>query len=132
MKQFLDKIIYKNNCWLWTGATNKGGYALIYRDNKTQLAHRAIYKLIFGDIPDGMQLDHLCRNRNCIKPAHLEVVTPKENTMRGIGLASINSKKTECLRGHSLAGCYISKNGKRHCRYCNQIRKKQYRLARAI
>lgn len=72
-------------CWLWARSTNRNGYGRIVRGNKTILVHRAVWEAVRGPIADGMVLDHLCRNRRCANPDHLEVVSIRLNTLRGIG-----------------------------------------------
>src|SRR5688500_6362748 len=69
-------------CWVWTGNQATGGYSQIHVNGKSTGAHRVSYEHFVGPIPDGMQIDHLCRNRLCINPAHLEPVTPLENQLR--------------------------------------------------
>ncbi len=111
----------KNGCWLWFGATSDG-YGQGHFKGKTRQAHRVSYELANGPIPEGMQLDHLCRIRCCINPAHLEPVTCKENVHRGNGYAGINSRKTHCKNGHPLSGenLCVTLNGQRNCRICRK------------
>ena len=84
-------------CWDWTGAKTKEGYGMIGaggEGNKRVLTHRAAYEMVNGPIPEGLQIDHLCRNTRCCNPAHLEAVTPEENNLRAV--------PTHCKRGHVL------------------------------
>lgn len=74
---------YQTSCWRWLRCLNNYGYGLIRVDGKSQLAHRYLYEHARGPVPDGLELDHLCRNRWCVRPAHLEAVTRKENARRG-------------------------------------------------
>ena len=70
-------------CWEWQGATKRGGYGHMSVQGKMQLVHRLAWKVVMGDIEPGMEIDHLCRNRACLNPAHLEPVTKEENVRRG-------------------------------------------------
>jgi hypothetical protein len=118
-----QKVQKTDSCWLWTGAINNSGYGLFWYNKKMRLAHRIAYETIKGCIPEGMQLDHLCRVRQCVNPNHLEIVTSKVNTLRGEGVASNNAKKTHCPRGHSYSGdnLFFDKRGYRNCRECHRI-----------
>lgn len=115
--------IDENDCWNWTGKINKGGYGYLSSRGKYYLAHRISYEFFVGEIPDGLTIDHLCRNRRCVNPNHLEVVTLKENISRGE-----RARQTHCLRGHPLFGnnLYIDSNHRR-CRKCGALRTKLYR-----
>ena len=118
------KVQKTDSCWLWTGGTNNYGYGLFWHNKKMRLAHRVAYETINGFIPEGMQIDHLCRVRQCVNPSHLEVVTSKVNTSSGKGLASINAKKTHCPQGHSYSGdnLFLDNRGFRNCRECHRIK----------
>ena len=80
-----------------------GGYGMVpWGGGKYRMAHRVAWELFRGPIPEGLQLDHLCRNGACINPNHLEPVTGRENTLRGFGVASMRAKQTHCKRGHEF------------------------------
>ena len=115
------RISVTGDCWLWTGAKTNKGYGQIRSDDHRQLAyvHRIIYELFSGPIPPGMQIDHLCRVRNCVKPQHLEVVTARENVLRGHGPAAANAIKTHCKHGHEFNEANTrASGGQRRCRIC--------------
>lgn len=114
LERFWEKVEKTDSCWLWTAALSQDGYGL-FRDGRSQSAHRWLYKQLVGEIPDGLQLDHLCRVRNCVNPAHLEPVTLAENARRG--------RLTHCKRGHELTpeNTYVQ----RACKLCYQARKEE-------
>lgn len=125
MKRFWDKVEKTSECWNWTGAKIPGGYGSIWdsETKKSVMAHRKVYELCVGPIPEGFNwtIDHLCKNRLCVNPEHLELVSRGENANRGDGPTGINSRKTHCINGHLLEGdnLYIEPtNGKRRCRMC--------------
>lgn len=99
-----NKIIIeeKTDCWLWVGAKQTDGYGCFGYEKKVHLAHRKIYQIIKGEIEKGLELDHLCKNRNCVNPDHLEPVTHKENILRGISPSAKNKIKTHCDNGHEF------------------------------
>lgn len=111
-----------SGCWLWTGALQEGGYSK-FREGpgkKSIYGHRLSYELFNGPIPEGLTIDHKCRVRSCVNPAHLEAVTMRENVLRGTSIMAENAKKTHCKRGHALdaENTEIRKNGQRACRAC--------------
>jgi len=79
-----DKFTIGDGCWEWTAGINNRGYGMVQTDGRTEPAHRVIYQLLGGIIPPGMHVDHLCRNRSCVRPSHLEPVTVSENQSRGM------------------------------------------------
>lgn len=89
-----------DDCWLWPGGLNTKGYVTTMFEGRRIQAHRLAYELLVGPIPEGLRLDHLCRVRHCLNPAHLEPVTDRENALRGVGICSINARKTHCSHGH--------------------------------
>jgi hypothetical protein len=88
-----------NDCWLWP-VPGSNGYGAAFYAGKTIGAHRAVYDYLVGPIPDGLTLDHLCRVRNCVNPAHLDPCTIRENILRSEGRAAQNARKDTCPRGH--------------------------------
>lgn len=118
-------------CWLWTAATSRGGYGyfglgtLAEGNRRVVPAHRVAYELTIGPIPESLELDHLCRNRRCVNPVHLEPVTRKENNRRGTSLPAENGRKTHCPNGHpyDLLNTHIGPDGKRYCRACWKLRR---------
>ena|SRR3990167_8473917 len=137
MKSILQKIEEKyepepnSGCWLWTGAITYGGYGVLKIGNTMTTAHRVSYELHKGKIPEGLQLDHLCRVRCCVNPDHLEPVTNKENMRRGLGNGPAVKKqlsKTHCPKSHPYSGenLYLMKNGGRKCRECHRIEARLY------
>ena len=112
-------ISYEPNtgCWLWIGADDGHGYALLRRERKTRRAHRFIYELLVGPIPSGLDLDHLCRVRACVNPKHLEPVTRAVNLGRGEHRNG-SEKRTTCPQGHIYDE--VTKNGWRACATCRR------------
>jgi len=125
MKRFWEKVDQSGDCWEWKATKQPKGYGLFGLEGQSRLAHRVAYELTIGPIPEGLVIDHLCRNRSCVNPAHMEPVTSRENTLRGKTLAAENVKKTHCPKGHPYAGenLYIQpRTGKRFCRACAHAR----------
>ena len=125
--RFWAKVEKTATCWTWTGSIGSRGYGVVYYDrdpvHERLMAHR-VAKILAGEIiPDGLQLDHLCRVRHCVNPAHTEAVTLKENIMRGFWRGAVNARKTHCQHGHPLAGqnLIVRADLKRACRKCKQI-----------
>lgn len=127
-------------CWQWTAAKFSNGYGLFnvssVRGREVRaLAHRVAYLLLVGPIPQGLEPDHLCRNRPCVKsiadergPAHLELVTRRENLLRGDTIPARHAAKTHCPKGHPYdeANTYRGSRGERRCRACTLARNADY------
>lgn len=105
-------------CWEWKGAKNRG-WGVLQLDRVKRQAHRLSYEFHVGPVPDDLVLDHVCRNRGCVNPAHLEPVTNGENVLRGMSVPAQNARKTHCKRGHPLVpeNLYPTKYGRR-CKLC--------------
>lgn len=118
--RLLRRCVEVDGCWLWQGAKTEGyGRVQLRKGTPIGLTHRAAYELFVGPVPAGLHLDHLCRQRACLRPDHLEPVTTRVNTLRGVGLSAINAQKTECKRGHSFTPENTRLHaGRRYCRAC--------------
>ena len=110
---------HEGGCWQWTAGVNPHGYGRFFLDGG-QMAHRLAYADVRGEIPKPLVIDHLCRNRRCVNPDHMEAVHIVTNVMRGQGAGALHSKQTECKQGHPLTAgnVRINKHGHRICRTC--------------
>lgn len=129
VKRFMNKVRVCDDtgCWLWTAGLHYKGYAKFRDDTGRKVfAHRWAYEWFRGRIPDGLQIDHLCRVRHCVNPYHMEPVTNAENQRRG--LKNQNGGKTHCDHGHLLAGenLHITPKGHRRCLECNRQQCREY------
>lgn len=136
-QRFWTKVEFSVNCWEWQGYRMRGYGQFALTRRKTVRAHRLAYELMVGPIPDGLTLDHLCRNKACVNPAHLEPVTSQENVRRSPNAPSVvNAKATHCRHNHELSGTnlIIRPNGNRDCRECGRLRQAKHRarLAEAV
>jgi hypothetical protein len=136
-ERLLSRLIIDRDtgCLLWTGARNTKGYGVIReggRGSRQLMVHRVVYEMFASPIPDGLQLDHLCRVRHCANVAHLEPVTCRENLLRGDTIAAAHAAKTHCPQGHPYdeANTYVSPNRQRFCRKCTRRHWRAYRAAR--
>lgn len=126
----LSKVRTGPDCWEWLGAKDQDGYGAHYvRGLGQRRAHRLVYELLVAPIPAGLQLDHLCRNRGCVNPAHLEPVTTRVNLLRGDTHAARNAAKTACIHGHPFDedNTHVRRRGHRECRTCIRERARAYR-----
>lgn len=119
---FWEKVVKSQGCWQWTGYAVDG-----YGQHAGTQAHRYAYTELVGPIPEGLTIDHLCRNRSCVNPDHMEPVTRAENTRRAFAL------KTHCKRGHEFdaANTYRTKGGHRSCRKCTSLSQQRYQQRKA-
>lgn len=120
-ERLLSRLIIDpaTGCLLWAGATSNG-YGRIGVDGRSRLVHRVMWEMFGEPIPEDLEPDHLCRIRRCASLAHLELVTSRENTLRGEGPTAINAAKDECDRGHRFDefNTYRDPLGRRQCRRC--------------
>lgn len=130
-ERFWLKVEKTEVCWLWTGALNDAGYGrfverLADGRQRNHRAHRWLWERLNGLVPEGLELDHLCRVRHCVNPAHLEPVDHRTNVLRGNGIAARHAVKTHCPQGHpySVTNTYrrVTKQGTpgRQCRVCRK------------
>lgn len=128
-KELLQKIEKTDTCWNWLG-WSKSGYGGLSKDGKRHRAHRYIYELLVGKIPEGLEIDHLCRNKKCVNPEHLEPVTHSENMRRTKGF---RKRKTHCVKGHEFTkeNTRIVNDKKKDlyypvCKICSKARNKKW------
>ena len=114
-------------CWIWTGSKSEGRYGSFNVAGVIRPAHCVAYELATGPIPDGAELDHLCRQKLCVRPDHLEPVTHKVNVLRGKGPTAQNAQKDMCSRGHpfDLINTYWRTDGGRRCRACKRLQRRR-------
>lgn len=118
-----------NGCWQWRGSSSPSHgqvdhrYAKVRYRGRVKLAHRVLYEGLVGPIPEGLTLDHLCRNSLCVNPAHMEITTLRENILRGNQPPARNARKTHCKHGHPLSGANVRHHAgrtERVCRTCER------------
>lgn len=122
----------KNGCWIWM-RHRKNGYGSFNWRGRTIRVHRLAYEAFKGEIQEGLELDHLCKERACVNPWHLEPVNSRTNVLRGEGQGAMSFKKKQCLNGHEFKGknFYVFRKGsdvRRICRICQRDRKRSERL----
>lgn len=129
-ERLMSKVVVdKNGCWNFNGYKNQKGYGKFSVNDKVMMAHRASFLIHGGIIPGGFTIDHTCKNRGCVNPAHLEAVPHRVNLLRGNTVTAINHNKTHCTKGHAFnaANTIIDKTGRRRCKICNLTwRKSKY------
>lgn len=126
-----DTGLVEGRCWVWTTRLNDSGYATFTDDGLQFRAHRFAYEMTLGPIPEGMQLDHLCRTRHCVRPSHLEPVTHAENMKRSVaGRRVWRSERTHCNHGHEFSPENTGmKGGYRYCKVCVRERERAQKLS---
>lgn len=137
LQRFWQKInATEDGCWLWTAGRNHAGYGQFHvregdYDYRNARAHRWAYETFVGPIPDGLQLDHLCRRTECVNPWHLEPVDNETNWLRGDSPSAEAALRQECANGHPLVegNVRVDREGHRRCRACNRDRMRRARAA---
>jgi hypothetical protein len=121
----------EGDCLVYVGKLN-GGYGRLSDEGKDKYAHRVAWEAQRGPVPEGLELDHLCRNRACVNVDHLELVTHRVNGERGESFAARNGRKTQCPHGHEYTpeNTYIGPSGSRFCRECHRARNRVYEAKR--
>lgn len=131
-QRFWTKVRRTEDCWHWIAGISTTGYGHFWLNGRTVVAHRYAYEVCVGPIPDGLVLDHLCRNRACVRPEHLEPVTQRDNTIRGLTQPAFNAQKDQCPAGHPYSGDNLRvTNGRRVCRACHRVNAARSRARRA-
>lgn len=137
LQRFWQKVRVTPECWEWTAFRTPRGYGRFSVGIANYSAHRWLYEQLVGPIPDGLTLDHLCRNPSCVRPDHLEPVTGTENTLRGVSWSAQNKRKTHCPKGHPYddTNTFAQSTGRaqgklwRGCRQCERVRMAIWREA---
>jgi hypothetical protein len=125
LDRFNSKWTEAGDCHLWTGPLDKDGYGTFYFKKKNRRAHRVAYYLLNGAIPDGMVIDHICKNRHCVAPSHLRCVTVRENILTNSrSVSAQNAMKTHCKRGHLFDRVYSKQ---RYCSVCEKLKSERLR-----
>jgi hypothetical protein len=120
---------YETPCWIWAKYIARTGYGQTFAGGRVVYAHRHFYEQYVEPIPEGLQIDHLCRVRSCVNPEHLEAVTQRENILRGNSLGALRARQTHCKHGHEFTpeNTRIASNGTRRCRACGRERSRRMR-----
>lgn len=137
-EKFWDRVSKQGSCWVWTGEINGWGYGATHVERKHRSAHRVAYEMARGPIPPGMQVDHLCGNKVCVNPDHLEPVTLQENLRRArvagriFDLGVFHKAKTQCPHGHAYVpgNLYLPPRGGRICLTCKRKHLIAWKLSR--
>lgn len=130
LSRFNSNVDKTGDCWLWTAPLDRDGYGSFFFRRRNRRAHRVAWFAAHGAIPDGMVINHTCRQRNCVNPQHLNMVTASENSLRdSTSKGYINSQKTHCPRGHAYDRTYRLKSGRtnRGCSTCEREKARRLR-----
>lgn len=125
----VEKLDY--GCWhIKVNCRTNSGYPIFLG----KLAHRQSYELFRGELVDGLVIDHICNDKLCVNPNHLQQITQRENTLRGTSPIAVNASKTHCNNGHELLGdnLYVKPNGSRNCKTCRRGAAQRYSLRRSV
>ena len=120
LDRFWSKVERTKSCWNWKAATYRDGYGIFGLDGGVVRAHRLAYELLVGEIPIDKELHHICKNKLCVNPYHLEAITHREHQRKFNGLISNQLLRIHCPHGHEYneKNTYVSKKGSRYCRIC--------------
>jgi hypothetical protein len=136
IERFIEKVYLEGSCWRWAGAHGGGSYGTISLKpyHRTVYAHRFAYEHFIGPIPEGLEIDHLCRVQDCVNPAHLEAVDHRTNLLRSDNFTARQARQTHCKHGHEFtpANTYVDRRGRRYCRPCDKTRRRAARSLRRI
>lgn len=132
IEQFLSRVAMPasyEQCWTWTGKPTQGtGYGRFRMEGRTLKAHVAAYELAIGPVPEGLELDHLCRVRLCVNPLHLEAVTSRENACRAVAVRRRHVPANHCVNGHEMTpeNTRYEATGKRRCCECSRAKHRRW------
>lgn len=118
-----EYVEVQGSCWTWIRSRSDRGYGVHSRNHRLRYAHRTVYQLLIGPVPKGLELDHLCLNKACVNPDHLEPVTHRVNVLRApTAKAAIYARRTACNRGHPFDDVNtLFSQGYRRCRECHRL-----------
>lgn len=132
-ERFWPKVEPTGFCWIWKGSLGRHGHGYFNlgadENRRGVAAHKFAYETLVGIVPDGLELDHLCRNPPCVNPDHLEPVTHAENLRRGFAPSNVINRRQVCGEGHDISKpeqVYVTKSGRRTCKKCTARRQREY------
>lgn len=131
IERFFAKVDATGDCWEWTASRSPDGYGRLKVEGVAVGAHRIAYRLLVGTVPDGLTLDHLCRNRGCVNPDHLEAVPRRVNNLRGFGRPAMMARQSTCPKGHPYDSLHRNGVGNRLARTCSRCTAEKQRRYRA-